>query len=139
MKPFEKSCGVALPKGCNYATSTPQGATPDATHVQPAGLKALASAVLERNSQRNSCATPPQQVRNFTPENDPQKLQSFSECNQATRPPIPVWCNTRCGNYHRLEIPGLDVVQGCYQETDALNWRWDHINKMKKCPKGKRD
>ena len=52
---------------------------------------------------------------------------------------LPGWCNTLCSNYNRLDIPGLGVVQGCYQETDNFNWRWDHLNKMKKCPMVERD
>jgi len=53
---------------------------------------------------------------------------------QPTRPAFPEWCNPHCESFHRLELPGLDMVQGCYQETNSTHWRWSRLDKMKNCP-----
>lgn len=49
-------------------------------------------------------------------------------------PPLPDWCNPHCECFHRLEIPNLPVVQGCYREIDEKNWRWSRLDKMNSCP-----
>jgi len=50
--------------------------------------------------------------------------------------PFPTWCNPRCNCFHRLELPGLDMVQGCYQETNNKNWTWARLDNLATCPKG---
>ena len=62
---------------CNSATFDVKGAIPDATPVQSNSLLALSSAVLERNTQCNTDATPSKNECNFLPGNTFQKLHGF--------------------------------------------------------------
>ncbi len=76
----QKSCTVAHPSECNYATQGGNRATANATTTQLSeamSLKALAEQVLVRhacNSQCNSSATVQKMQCNFSSQNDPQKL-----------------------------------------------------------------
>lgn len=56
----------------------------------------------------------------------------------AKRPTLPGWCNPQCECFHRMELPGSEVVQGCYQALGETNWRWSRIDKAKSCPRVKR-
>ncbi len=58
--------------------------------------------------------------------------------DETTRVAFPDWCNPRCECFHRLELPGLEVVQGCYLENDERNWQWAKLDKMKSCPRAGR-
>ena len=53
-------------------------------------------------------------------------------------PQFPDWCNPGCECFFRLELPGLPVVLGCYQETDSTHWRWSRLEKMNNCPRAGR-
>ena len=66
----------------NCATFNQTGATFPATSTQQknkTSLKALAVAVLMRNHERNQHATTKKNVRNFSPENDPEKLRTLRQ------------------------------------------------------------
>lgn len=149
MRPTEKSCVVAFPKECNYATSALQHATTSATATQPTSLKALAGKVLARNQRCNQDATGAQQGCNFSPDNDPEKLHGFEKRNSGatTRPTLPSWCNPRCDCYHRLEVPDVGTqeaiatqrnAQWCCQEISETHWRRDRIDTMSGCPTERR-
>jgi 5S rRNA maturation endonuclease (ribonuclease M5) len=50
----------------------------------------------------------------------------------------PEWCQgSRCASYCRTDMSGLDVVEGCNQETDTKHWLWLRLDKMNSCPRGK--
>ena len=51
-----------------------------------------------------------------------------------TARPFPSWCNQSCEHYHRLELPDLEMVQWCCQETDSTHWRWSRLDRMTCCP-----
>lgn len=71
-----ESCTVAHPRDCNYATSPEMNATSNATTAQPNTLKALAAAVLTRNSQCNPSATMQKRECNFNSKNEIKKLHA---------------------------------------------------------------
>ena len=96
MSDISGSCIVALPIGCNCATSDPIGATTLATHTQPISLKALAEAVFIRNQARNSCATKAENTRNFSTEKAPLKLHDLPPLKRATSYP----CGKCDGTYY---------------------------------------
>lgn len=62
---------------CNSATFDIKSATPDATPLQPNSLLALSGAVLERNTQCNTDATPSKNECNLLPADTFQKLHGF--------------------------------------------------------------
>lgn len=60
----EVRCTVAHPRGATMQREAPEGATGNATSLQPTGLKAAAQRVLSRNETRNKAATKgPQRVQ----------------------------------------------------------------------------
>jgi len=67
-----------------------------------------------------------------------RRLDRLTECpameRKTTRPSLPEWCNSGCDCFCRLELPGIEVVQGCYQEISVTNWIWSRIDKMNRCP-----
>ncbi|WP_367025187.1 hypothetical protein ABZN20_10285 [Methylococcus sp. ANG] len=97
----QKSCVVAVPRQRNCATSAQHGATHVATNAQPhttntgtdvaqfhedepndkgcSDIKALASAVLERNKSRNHSATYAEKQRNFPPPKSTAKVARVAE------------------------------------------------------------
>ena len=75
-----KSCTVSLPKQCNHATFAKIDATLHATQMQPESkisLKAIADTAFKRNHERNQCATTEENLCNFLPQNDPEKLHEL--------------------------------------------------------------
>lgn len=132
MTPTRKSCIVAFPKECNYATSPSTNATSCATVPQPTSLKTLAAKVLTRNQQRNRDATNTKQPCNFFHENRPGKLHSFAECNQdATTRPLPPWCRADCPGLESIDLPGEGEVVGCANPTTGA---WRRLDWLSTCP-----
>jgi len=78
MDNMQPSCTVAPPRACNHATRPLNNETGHATRMQPTSLKALALKVLSRNRTCNQDATKPENLCNYTPEKDGQKLHKVS-------------------------------------------------------------
>lgn len=164
MTPTRKSCTVAFPKECNYATSLSAQATNRATVPQPTGLKALATKVLTRNQQCNRGATSTKTACNFPPESYPQKFHGLAGCNQReTTRPLPSWCRTGAPVLKKTPVPifapacpGLkiairpmvpawcksfcerhhetDGAVWCCWEENETNWRRVRLDAMTECP-----
>ena len=73
---------VAFTKGAQRATFEEANATTCATDNATPPLKALAHKVLERNRQRNQCATDTEKQRNFDPQKTSQKLRRVAPVSQ---------------------------------------------------------
>jgi len=69
---------VAHPYATQHATFSENSATMSATYAQPMNLKALCNIALERNRQRNSCATMPENMRNFDHPKQAEKLRTVA-------------------------------------------------------------
>lgn len=133
MKAASESCTVALPMSRNYATTSLTSATTDATSKEQISLKALATRVLQRNSQRNRCATKEEKPRNPQPGNAPQKLRSCgSGCIVADTPALPSWCWADCSCLEIIEGLG----PGCIKQLTCDLWReeWRRLDHLKACP-----
>ena len=59
--------------------------------------------------------------------------------DRAGTPPFPLWCDPHCECLCRLKLPGLEIVQGCYQESGSTHWRWSRLDKINNCPKAMRN
>lgn len=133
MTPPRKSCVVAFPKECNYATFPSVNATGCATVPQPSNLKALAAKVLTRNQQCNRDATSTKHQCNFSPEDHNTRLHGFTTCNQdaTTRPAIPLWCRSGCPGLEVIYLPGEGDVAGC---VPPLSGSWRRLDHLQECP-----
>lgn len=133
MRPTEKSCLVAFPKECNYATSAHQHATTSATATQPTSLKALAGKVLARNQRCNQDATWAQQGCNFSPENDPEKLHGFGGgiSGAPPRPTLPRWCRSDCPGLETIPLAKEGDVAGC---VNPVTGTWRRLDWLTECP-----
>jgi len=69
---------LRLSRVVQHATLLEKSATMNATDMQPASLKSLATRVLQCNQQRNHDATTPKKPCNFYPEKTPQKLHTVA-------------------------------------------------------------
>jgi hypothetical protein len=130
----QKSCGVAFPIERNCATSDTQGATAPATYPQPMSLKSLASKVLQRNQERNLSATSQEIDRNFSPENEPQKLRvaapmtldGMTDRQPATNNSTPAPCRD-CNRVEILTIMGEDAAGCLYPAAGEYPEGWRRL------------
>ena len=112
------SCAVAVPRGRNCATQGHYSATTTATIAQPTRLKALADKVLQRNRQRNQCATTPEKQRNSEAQNQPQKLRSF-EPEKTPLPAQPAAQPVR--NSEEISSPAREFLELAVREFVTLH------------------
>lgn len=127
---LKKSCGVAFPIECNSATSDTNNATTTATTVQPTGLKALASKVLERNNLCNVPATTEKTACNFLTATN-RFVETFvtSENDYSPAP---------CQGCNKLEVLVIagNPVAGCISDLENGPWReeWQRLPaNLQKC------
>jgi hypothetical protein len=53
---------------------------------------------------------------------------------EATRPPLPGWCNRQCERFHQTMVPEIGTIMWCCVEDDETHWRRDRIDTMSGCP-----
>lgn len=127
-EPKTQKVACCAPIATQRATFEDSSATTSATANATKSLKALAGAVLERNTQRNASATETEKQRNFATENCAEKLRSvapdFTEKNASEprlnpkhRTAIVRWLHS-IGETDQALID--DVLDYCASNPEAL-------------------